>query len=268
MMDLMRMVALYVNDGYSDLMARARVCQDVVLKAISESSMSKNITIKGGVVVRSISGDMRRATRDIDLDFLRFSIEEAAIRDFVMKINCIEDLSIDIEGPIEELSQHEYRGKRIWIVITDSKGHSLKSKMDLGVHKNIQIEQEEYCFDVCHDAEGVSLLMNTTEQIFAEKLRALVKFGTFTGRYKDIFDLCYLAGHTEDNRLIECIHTYILDDTDMFEDSMDDIRKRLEKIFSDKKFVKNLARSTKDNWLGIDESEAFMSLQTRLEKLN
>ena len=51
MMDLMRMVALYVNDGYSDLMARARVCQDVVLKAISESSMSKNITIKGGVVI-------------------------------------------------------------------------------------------------------------------------------------------------------------------------------------------------------------------------
>ena len=131
MTDLMRMVALYVDDGYSDLMARARVCQDVVLKAIAESSISKNVTIKGGVVMRSITGNTRRATRDIDLDFLRFSIEESAIRDFVMKINCLDGISIDIAGPIEELSQQEYRGKRLWVVITDSKGHSLKSKMDL-----------------------------------------------------------------------------------------------------------------------------------------
>lgn len=165
MTDLMRMVALYANEGYSDLMARARVCQDIVLKAIAESSMSKNITVKGGVVMRSITGDTRRATRDIDLDFVRFSIDESSIRNFVMKINCLEDISIDIEGPIEELSQQEYRGKRICIVIRDSIGHSLKSKMDLGVHKNIQIEQEEYCFDVCHDKEGVSLLMNSKEQI-------------------------------------------------------------------------------------------------------
>ena len=116
MTDLMRMVALYVDDGYSDLMARARVCQDVVLKAIAESSISKNVTIKGGVVMRSITGNTRRATRDIDLDFLRFSIKESAIRDFVMKINCLDGISIDIAGPIEELSQQEYRGKRLWVV--------------------------------------------------------------------------------------------------------------------------------------------------------
>ena len=150
---------------------------------------------------------------------------------------------------------------------TDSKGHSLKSKMDLGVHKNIQIEQEEYCFDVCHDSEGVSLLMNSKEQIFAEKLRALVKFGAFTGRYKDIFDLCYLADHTEDDKLTECIRTYILDDPDMFENSLDDVRRRLEKIFANRKFVKNLERSPKDNWLGIDESEALVRLLRRLEML-
>ena len=46
-------------------MAEARVCQDIVLKAISESTMNRNVTIKGGVVMRSITGDVRRATRDI-----------------------------------------------------------------------------------------------------------------------------------------------------------------------------------------------------------
>lgn len=47
-------------------------------------------------------------------------------------------------------------------MIKDDTGHSLKTKMDLGVHKNIQIEQDEFCFDVCHDEEGVSLLINST----------------------------------------------------------------------------------------------------------
>lgn len=42
--------------GYSPQDARARVCQDIVLKAISDSSLSRNVTIKGGVVMRSITG--------------------------------------------------------------------------------------------------------------------------------------------------------------------------------------------------------------------
>lgn len=36
-------------DGYLDENAEAKVCQDVVLKALSESSLSRNATIKGGV---------------------------------------------------------------------------------------------------------------------------------------------------------------------------------------------------------------------------
>ena len=35
--------------GYSDEDASARVCQDIVLKAISNSRFSRNVTIKGEV---------------------------------------------------------------------------------------------------------------------------------------------------------------------------------------------------------------------------
>lgn len=90
MANLEKMTLQYVEEGYTELLAEARVCQDIVLKAISESTMNRNVTIKGGVVMRSITGDVR----------------------------------------------------------------------------------------LCHDDEGVSLLMNSKEQIFAEKLRALIKFGT------------------------------------------------------------------------------------------
>ena len=57
--------------GYEPDDARARVCQDIVLKALSLSSLSRNATIKGGVVMRSITNEVRRATQDMDIDFMR-----------------------------------------------------------------------------------------------------------------------------------------------------------------------------------------------------
>ena len=76
MANLEKMAAGYRSAGYSAQLAEARVCQDVVLKAIAESSLSRNVTVKGGVVMRSITGKVRRATRDIDFDFIKYSIDE------------------------------------------------------------------------------------------------------------------------------------------------------------------------------------------------
>ena len=74
MIDIEQLSLEYRREGYSELFAEARVCQDIVLKAISESVLSRNVTIKGGVVMRSITGNVRRATRDIDFDFIKYSI--------------------------------------------------------------------------------------------------------------------------------------------------------------------------------------------------
>lgn len=35
-------------NGYSDANASEKVCQDLVLKAIADGPMSRNVTIKGG----------------------------------------------------------------------------------------------------------------------------------------------------------------------------------------------------------------------------
>ena len=267
MIDIEQLSLEYRREGYSELFAEARVCQDIVLKAISESVLSRNVTIKGGVVMRSITGNVRRATRDIDFDFIKYSIDEASVRSFIDKLNCIEGINIRISGPIEELSQQEYRGKRVFVVISDDHGHSFKSKIDLGVHKNIQIEQEEYCFDICLDDEGASLMMNSREQIFAEKLRALVKFGTFSGRVKDIFDLCYLSEYVDTESLMKCIHTYILDDPQMRENDMDAVRRRVRRIFDDREFRKTVEKSGRDNWLRIKAAVAFDRINSLLCEL-
>ena len=267
MANLEKLAANYRSEGYSALLADARVCQDIVLKVISKSSLCRNVTIKGGVVMRSITGNVRRATRDIDFDFIKYSIDEESIRRFIEKLNCLEGITIKVEGPIEELSQQEYRGKRVWVNISDDSGNTLKSKIDIGVHKNVQIEQEEYCFDVCLDDEGASLLMNSSEQIFAEKLRALVRFGTFSGRVKDIFDLCYLSERVDKAGIMKCIHTYILDDPDMRENNMTDIIKRVDRVFNDNEFKQAVENSGRDNWLQMKASVAFERILNFLKTL-
>ena len=88
--------------GYEPDDARARVCQDIVLKALSLSSLSRNATIKGGVVMRSITNEVRRATQDMDIDFIRYSLADESIDLFIEKLNTIDGISITRVGDITE----------------------------------------------------------------------------------------------------------------------------------------------------------------------
>ena len=79
-MHLMNEVDKIKNEGYSEANAEAKLCQNIIISAISKSSLNRNVTIKGGVDMRSLSGEVRRATQDIDLDFIRYSISEESIK--------------------------------------------------------------------------------------------------------------------------------------------------------------------------------------------
>lgn len=266
-MNLRTLIDTVRDEGYSQANAEARVCQDIVLKAIDESAFANHITIKGGVVMRSITGDARRATQDMDLDFIRYSLRDDSIRDFISRLNCLDGVSIQTTGEIEELSQQEYHGKRVFITITDETGYSLRSKIDLGVHKHIQVEQDEYCFDVCMDNEGASLLINSKEQIFTEKLRSILRFGPLSTRYKDVFDMCYLSDYVDCQRLEQCMKTYIFSDRGMRENDMDSIRIRIQRTFADRAYRQRLERSRSSNWMDISVSEAFERITAFLNTL-
>lgn len=240
-----------IASGYNEADANARLCQDIILKALASSSLSRNATIKGGVVMRSISGDARRATQDMDIDFIRYSLSDEAIDVFINKINCLPGLLIKRTGSITELKQQDYHGKRVFVIISDDEGNQISSKIDLGVHKHLDISQEEYCFDIYIDDEGASLLMNSVEQMFTEKLRSLLKFGQFSTRLKDIFDLFYLTDKVSIPKLRDCFRVYIYDDPGMRENTIDDIRKRVKRVFSDDTYMSTL-KSTDKNWIEKD----------------
>ncbi len=246
-MTLPEMIIEIRNSGYSEEYAEAKLCQDILLKALAESSISRNVTIKGGVVMRSITGNTRRATQDIDIDFIKYSLSERSIENFIRVLNCLPDLEIKMNGKIEELRQQEYQGKRVYVIISDKENNSISSKIDLGVHNNLNIKQEEYCFDISIQDDAVSLLINSKEQIFTEKLKSLLKFGTFSTRYKDVFDIHYLSSCVDTGNLKDCIDEYILRDHKMHEKNMNDILKRVERVFSDKDYRTKLTASNR-NW--------------------
>ena len=103
-MNIEETIKNYQKLGYEFEEAESKVCQDIILLKISKSKFSKNITIKGGVVMHSISKDMRRATRNLDLDFIKYSLEDKSIIKFIKTLNDVKDgIKVEVIGKITPL---------------------------------------------------------------------------------------------------------------------------------------------------------------------
>lgn len=153
-MDLNELIKLEISNGYGDANAQAKVCQDIILKAIATSSLSRNITIKGGVVMRSKTRNIRRATQDLDIDFIRLSLSNEAIDTFISKLNCLDGITLKRYGEIEELKQQDYKGKRVFIQLRDDAGNMIVNKLDIGVHTHLNLEQKDI-FDMYYLSQHV-----------------------------------------------------------------------------------------------------------------
>ena len=243
----------FLSEDNNPLGASSKACQEVILSKIAKSTLAKNVTIKGGVIIQHISKDKRRATRDFDFDFIRYSLSDNAIRTFIETLNEVEDgVKVSIIAPIEELSHQEYHGKRVLIELVDEQGNVIATKLDIGVHSKLEIKQEEYCFKLDSIGESVMLFMNSKEQMFAEKLSSLLRLGRFSTRYKDIFDLYYFISSTglNSDTLIKNLAEYIFDVDGMRERNAGDIRKRLTGIFRNSAFLER-AGTVRNNWLEL-----------------
>lgn len=259
----------YMKEGYTRANAIAKVCQDIILNEIAKSSYFENVTIKGGVVMHSLSKDKRRATRDIDLDFIKYSLEDESIVRFINKLNENNDgISVKMDGKPELLHHQDYNGKRVNVVISDSYKNTMKTKLDIGVHKNLDLEQEEYCFDLNTLNTTATLFINSVEQIFIEKLKSLLKFGALSTRYKDIFDFYYLINdmNIDKGKFNQYITEIIYKDKEMKEKNIKDIIDKLKILFSNRIFVANL-NDARNNWLDIPAEKVLENILKFLESL-
>ena len=219
--------------------------------------------------MHSISKDLRRATRDMDLDFIKYSLEDNSIIRFIEEISNVDDgIKIKIEGEIKELHHQDYDGKRVNIELFDKYGNKLKTKLDIGVHKLLDIKQDEYCFDLSIINKNANLLINSKEQIFVEKIKSLLKLGFRSTRYKDLFDFYYLINKTEldKEKLMNCFNILIFKDETMRESNIEDVVNRLQMTFNSNAYRNHLS-NPKNNWLDITVDDAIMSVLKYIKSL-
>ncbi len=272
-MDLFELVNQYINNGYRSDDAISKVAQDIILLKISKSKFSSHVTIKGGVVMHSISENIRRATRDLDMDFIKYSLEDESIIRFVKDLNNAKDkIIISIKGKIDNLHHQDYDGKRVYVTLTDINNYTIESKLDIGVHKFFEIEQDDYCFDLSLLNKNINLLINSKEQIFVEKLKSLLRFGITSTRYKDIFDFYYLINNENLNKdkLANYIKILICKDVTMKEKTIKDIINRLTVILNNKTYKRRL-NSANNNWLELPINHVIQNVLNyvcNLEKLS
>ena len=261
-MNLEELRIKYLNNGYTMANASAKICQDIILNKISKSRMNKNITIKGGVVMYGLSNDKRRATRDIDLDFIKYSLANESIKDFIDILNLVNDgIKIYIDGDIQELHHQDYSGKRVNVILKDNNNYTVSAKLDIGIHKNFDIKQDKYCFNLEAINESATLMINSKEQIICEKLKSLLRFGIRTTRYKDIFDIYYLINNTSINKdeLLMILNMLIIDDNSMREKNIEDIVKNLSITLNNNAFRQSLS-DARNNWLGLSIDDVILSV--------
>ncbi|MDO4963469.1 MAG: nucleotidyl transferase AbiEii/AbiGii toxin family protein [bacterium] len=268
-MNLQELIRKYVDNGYTDEDASSKVCQDLILTSISNSKYRKNITIKGGVVIHNLSNDIRRATRDLDLDFIKYSLEDNSIRIFVSELDkSFKDINIEITDDIVPLHHQDYNGKRVFLRIKDNFKNEIDTKLDIGVHKLFELEQELYMFDFNTIKLGASLLINSPDQIFAEKMKSLLKFNIRSTRYKDIFDFYYLIDNNLLNKekLEKCLKVIIYNDESLNINSLVDLIKQFKKITHSRLYKNNL-NNPKYNWLDKNIDEVINKIHNYLESL-
>lgn len=256
-MNLENLRMKYLESGFTFANASAKICQDIILNKISKSKMNRNVTIKGGVVMYGLSNDKRRATRDLDLDFIRYSLADESIKAFIDILNLVNDsVKIYIDKEIQELHHQDYKGKRVNVIIKDENNFSVSAKIDIGVHKNFDIKQDKYCFNLEAINESATLIINSKEQIICEKLKSILRFGIRTTRYKDIFDIYYLINNTEINKreLLNIIDILIIKDTSMRENKIQDITNNLSITLNNNLFKQSL-RDARNNWVNVSVEE-------------
>jgi hypothetical protein len=141
--------------------------------------------------------EMHRATRDLDLLGFGQSTPERLADIFRELCNLeVEADGVDFDPRsvrCEDIrAQDEYAGIRVKLRATVGKA-VVPLQVDVGFGDALPVAPEEITFPVLLGMAAPKLRAYSRETVVAEKLEAIVKLGMLNTRFKDYFDLHYLA---------------------------------------------------------------------------
>lgn len=187
-----------------------------VARLSTSNKLASNLIFKGGfVLLKTIATS--RFTRDLDVVASEMSQTESTLLiQEALKINLDDGIWFG-DSRVEELAHSPYPGSRF--IVPFHIGEPPRTKAGLSKLSQIYIDVvvDSYHEKISTSAKMSSLL--TTEKpiswmiyppeyIFSEKLEALIRFGSFSSRAKDIFDLVLLYhGCKNLNLLLKAITT-------------------------------------------------------------
>ena len=218
-------------------------------------------------IMSHVTNDIRRSTMDMDIAFVHRSISDLSIVRFVKRLNCLPKIRISMFGTIGELLHEDYRGKRLYLDITDGSIPSpIRTKLDIGVHNHGDIEQVDFLFSLSDGTESADLFANPNEQIFTEKLLSLLRHRRLSRRPKDVFDLYYLCDNVDVPKLRNCLDSLIFSNRRVSPTNIGEVIAVLSDVFASRQFMRRL-ESARANWLQIDPVNATERIMRFLESL-
>ena len=168
-----------------------------VFKKTSHSQYSKNLILKGGLFLYSISGFESRPTRDIDFLIKNMSNAPETIASVLKEIIAVEApnnfVVFEIKG-LEPIAEHrEYNGVRAKI-ITRIKNTRTPFDIDMGIGDVIVPKPELRTLPTQLDGfDEPEIYVYSLESTIAEKLDAIISRLELSSRMKDYYDIYYLA---------------------------------------------------------------------------
>lgn len=171
-----------------------RYANERLLYRLSRSEHRERFVLKGATLFSVWSGDWHRATRDIDL-LGKGSLDEAALKKLIVAIvsvDCEDGLIFDAAsikvGPIRE--GQEYEGLRVTF---NARIDSVRLKMQVDVGTGDAYGSELVQLPSLLGMPEAQLPGYAKESVIAEKLEAMVRFGSLNSRMKDFYDVATLA---------------------------------------------------------------------------
>lgn len=183
------------GEDYNVLLVRFTL--ERLLYRLSRSQHREQFILKGAMLFAFWEPGLHRVTRDLDLlgfghptperladifrEWCRLEVEADGVAFDARSVVC-EDIR----------AQDEYAGIRVKLRATIGKA-IVPLQVDVGFGDALPVAPEEITFPVMLDMAAPKLRAYARETVVAEKLEAMVKFGMLNTRFKDYFDLHFLA---------------------------------------------------------------------------
>lgn len=165
---------------------------------LSISEYVDRFTLKGGIFLYALfDGEFSRATRDIDLLAMNLpnTIEDIkTVFEKIFSIDCDDALQYDLctleVKNITELK--EYHGVNVSVIAYLDKT-KVPISIDIGFGDVVYPSRVKMEFPVLLSMEAPEIYAYSISSVISEKFEAIVSLGDANSRYKDFYDIYFLA---------------------------------------------------------------------------